>query len=576
LVISRVLLCIALVLPATTSSHPPKQEVRAVWITTAAGLDWPRSFDPAEQQAALRGMIDGLRAANFNTIFFQVRARGDAYYHSSYEPWAENLTGVLGKNPGWDPLEFLLREAHQRGMEVHAWFNVYKVRGPATVASSVPLHITLAKSAWVRVAQDELWLDPGIPDVGAYLRRVAMELVRRYNIDGIHFDFIRYPGRNFQDDATYREFGRGMDKDSWRRANIDTFVGSFYDEATAVKPMLKVGSAPLGIYGGEGRLWGSYNGYYQNSQSWLLNGKHDYLIPQLYWDIGHTSDDPDFAQLVRQWRSINTSRHLYAGIAAYKPGVSREIPAQIDSVRRHALHGEGFFRYENIQGFRMLHDSYTTLANIPPMPWKDSIPPPPPEHLAVTEVATNVFLLEWTAPPAAPDGDRARYYNIYRSHTPAIDLDNPSIILAITADARTSYVDTIRTPRGIQYFYAVTAFDKGHNESPPSNTVVGTVRELIALEGKLTYLTSLSTSISHTPGSPILIAYRVPKRSQVLLDLISAAEAQERITHLRKGPHDGGTYIFALEGMTLPSGSYVVRLRTDSTEIEQPLQISSY
>jgi uncharacterized lipoprotein YddW (UPF0748 family) len=142
----------------------PKREFRAVWLTTAAGLDWPRTTVPAEQQASLRAIVRTLRQQNFNAVFFQVRARGDAYYRSGLEPWAENLTGTLGRDPGWDPLQFLLDEAHQAGIEVHAWFNVFKIRGPGPVPVTAPLHISRLHPAWTVPAEGQLWLDPGIPE----------------------------------------------------------------------------------------------------------------------------------------------------------------------------------------------------------------------------------------------------------------------------------------------------------------------------------------------------------------------------------------------------------------------------
>ena len=265
----------------------PKCEVRAVWITTAASLDWPRSLNTQEQQTSLRRMVSDLKAAHFNTIFFQARARGDAYYKSDYEPWAENLTGIPGQDPGWDPLDFLLREAHAAGMEVHAWFNLYKVRGLNAARPSFPQHISLAHPEWTVFSDGEVWVDPGIPEVRSYLLRVAMDLTRNYNIDGIQFDFIRYPGREFRDSKTFRRYGNGMDREDWRRSNIDLFVAEFYDSATALKPMLKVGSAPLGLYNGINKGGGGFYSYYQDSQGWLQKKKHDYLAPQLYWPLAH-------------------------------------------------------------------------------------------------------------------------------------------------------------------------------------------------------------------------------------------------------------------------------------------------
>ncbi|MBM2846535.1 MAG: hypothetical protein HW407_1847, partial [Bacteroidetes bacterium] len=393
---------------------PPKQEVRAVWVTTAAGLDWPKSLDRIEQQTSLKKIVADLKAAHFNTIIFQVRARGDAYYQSSYEPWAENLTGTLGKDPGWDPLAFLLSEAHKAGLEVHAWFNVYKIRGLSPVGVSAPLHPARRFAAWVHEVDGEGWVDPGVPEVRDYLVRVALELVRRYDVDGINFDFIRYPGKDFPDRDTYRRYGYGMERDDWRRANIDTFVSAFYDSAMRMKAMLKVGSAPLGVFS-SGNGWGAFYSYYQDSQGWLQRKKHDYLSPQLYWDFGATKDDPDFAELLRSWKRGASGRQIWAGIGAYKPEVMRELPKQIDSARFFGANGQVFFRYEHVSNMNVLGGRYATLANIPPMPWKDPVPPLPPGDLAVSEIDPNVFHLEWFAPSPARDDDWARYYNIYRS-----------------------------------------------------------------------------------------------------------------------------------------------------------------
>jgi uncharacterized lipoprotein YddW (UPF0748 family) len=373
------------------------REVRAVWIATAAGLDWPPAGNPAFQQASLRRFVEALHSSGFTTIFFQVRARGDSYYRSQYEPWAENLTGALGRDPGWDPLASLLIEAHSRGMDVHAWFNVFKIRGPAPVFPSAPLHVSLAHPDWCVTHNDELWLDPGLPEVRTYLMAVALDLIRRYPLDGVNFDFIRYPGRSFDDTRSWRTYGRGGDRDEWRRKNIDTFVEEFYRRATLQRPILRVGSAPLGLYDDDppSGAGGGYSSVFQDSRGWISRGWHDYLSPQMYWNLGVTRGDPDFAALSTEWARHGGGRHVYAGIAAYKEDVRRELPLQIDAARAAGLQGQAFFRLQHVLDPAALGGRYRTPAVIPSMPWKDSIPPLPPPHLAVTEVATNIFLLEW-------------------------------------------------------------------------------------------------------------------------------------------------------------------------------------
>ncbi len=555
---------------------PPKAEVRAVWITTASSLDWPQTTVKTEQQSSLRKMVNDLQAAHFNTIFFQVRARGDSYYKSKYEPWAENLTGTLGKDPGWDPLAFLLTEAHSAGMEVHAWFNVYKILGPRPVAYTSPQHPSRVYPQWTVRYEGESWFDPGSPEIRSYLLSVSLDLVRTYNIDGMHFDFIRYPGRDFPDMDTYRKYGNGRDREDWRRANIDRFVSEFYDSATAIKPMLKVGSAPIGIYSGvkDGDALGGYYGMYQDSQGWLRKKKHDYLAPQVYWNIGSTQGDPDFSLLTKQWQQASTGRHIYVGIGAYKDAVLREIPSEIDTTRFYEAAGQAYFRYGSIKNFAVFGGRYNTLANIPPMPWKDSIPPLAPKALAVTEIAPNVFHLEWISPAPAKDGDTALYYNIYRSNTPTLSTMDVRGLIAITPNSDTHFIDTLKNLHGTRYYYAVTAFDKGNNESSVSIVASAVVREMLALGRKLSPITNLS--VSGERGNPDLVAYCLAQRMDVELELVRDDDAggQKVVATLARGEQASGTHIVGLGKAQLSPGKYLIRLRAGETTIsEEPFEM---
>ena len=393
----------------------PKREVRAVWLTTASGLDWPRSTDRAEQQASLGEIVRRLKSYNFNTIFFQIRSRGDAYYRSAYEPWAENLTGTLGKDPGWDPLAFLINEAHRAGIEVHAWVNVYKVRANVPVPLTTPPHISRAHPGWMFNYRGEGWLDPGIPEVGTYLLNVIMDIARKYEIDGINFDYLRYPGREFPDGDSYRRYGLGIPRDRWRVANLDRFVGVCYDRLTALRPLLKIGSSPLGIYGSDtGFVSIAAGEYYQDTRTWLKTGKLDYVAPQVYWDIGGARGDPDYAVLVPDWQRLAGARHVYAGIGAYKTDVAREIPRQIDVSRNAGNAGQSYFRYESLHAAELFGGRYAMPALIPPMPWKDSSSPPPPLHIALNEVTANVFNLQWVPPQTVAERSRAARFILYR------------------------------------------------------------------------------------------------------------------------------------------------------------------
>ncbi len=555
---------------------PPKYEVRAVWVTTTAGLDWPKTTDKQKQQQSLREIVRSLKAGHMNTIYFQARARGDAYYHSAYEPWAENLTGTLGKDPGWDPLEFLIAEAHAAGIEVHAWFNVFKVRGPLNAASSVPLHVTRAHPEWTVNHGGEGWLDPGIPDVRSYTVKVAVDLVMRYNLDGINFDFLRYPGRDFPDADTYRRYGNGTPRDQWRRSNVDKFMTQCYDRLIAVKPTIKVGAAPLGLYAsGEGPWSGAVREFSQDARGWFKRGKLDYAAPQIYWDIGASKGNPDFVALVRDWQRTSSGRHIYVGIGAYKPEVAREIPAQIDSARTLGAAGESYFRYENIRGMNLFNSRYETPALIPPMPWKDSLPTPPPGFVGVTELAANIFQIEWVTPPPAKDGDRPVRYVVYRSLSPAIPFDDPNAIACITPDARTSFIDTVTVPAGPTYFYAVTALDKMNNESRSSPVTSGTSKEFLSLKGKLSETTALSASFANGGDFPALVAYSLARTTDVTLTLVARRSglADSIAATLAHGIQEEGTHVIGVRNIPRGAGRYFVRLRAGDSVVEQQFDI---
>ena len=573
-----VALLLALAGSAAAGEHPPKREIRAVWITTASALDWPRSYTAEEQRDLLRAMVKYLHGVHFNTIYFQVRARGDAFYRSRYEPWSEELSGTLGRDPGWDPLATLLEEAHRAGMEVHAWFNLYKVRGMEPVRVSAPLHPSLAFPGWCVTYQDEVWMDPGNPGVRSYLLRVALDLIRSYPLDGMHFDFIRYPGRDFPDETSYRAFGNGMERDAWRRSSIDQFVSAFYDSVHLLRPMMKVGSAPLGVYDRamDAAYAGSVVSHYQDALGWLRQGRHDYLAPQLYWSIGATPGDPDFASLIASWAARAGGRQIVAGIAAYKADVAREIPLQIDAARRAGAAGQAFFRFAFITAPGVFGGRYDAPALIPPMAWKDSIPPLQPAGLGVSEIATNVFHLEWKPSPRARDGDTAHAYVVYRSSSGVVDTEDPRTIVAVLPASTTHIVDTVEVPEGFTYTYAVTALDKGNNESPASTPSSATVAELLALKRKVVEFSSLSTAIPLGSTRPTLAAYRLARRMPITLEIYRTDDSggETLVSTLVDSIQEGGTYVLGLRDIPFRRGSYIVRLSSGDARLEQSVVIT--
>lgn len=476
-------LILSLLLYNISALSQPKEEVRAVWVTTVYNLDWPKSSGANNQKNEMINLLNKLKDANFNTIMLQVRARGDLLYPSSIEPWATCLTGFLGGDPGYDPVAFTIQEAHKRGIEVHAWWNVVKVYGTGTPPSTNPQHIVRKRPDLCKLYANEWWMDMGYPDTRTYLLNLAMEMVRQYDLDGIHFDFIRYPNPDFDDAASYALYGQGQDKSNWRRNNITNFVSALYDSVQNVRPGMKVGSAPIGIFRDLSTCnsgWDAYTQVFQDSRRWMLLRKHDYLSPQVYWDINTC---PRFDTLLIDWINNVGGRHIYAGIAAYRMGSNdgnwpaSEILAQLDSSRKFGAKGQTYFR---TQSFLDNQKSITTLvkqnqykypANIPPMPWKDNIKPNSPGSLQLVSIDSLNYKLVWTKPAPASDGDTAIYYNVYRDDNPNIDFSDIKKVIGFRVTGDTTFNLTFTSPPVNAIYYAVTAYDKGYNESLPTNTV---------------------------------------------------------------------------------------------------------
>jgi uncharacterized lipoprotein YddW (UPF0748 family) len=551
----------------------PKCEVRAVWVATVLGLDWPRSADRDEQERSLREIVRNLSAAHFNTIYFQVRGRADAMYRSQYEPWSPQLTGVLGKDPGWDPLAVVLEEAHAHSMEVHAWFNTVMVKnGGGPPAQSQPLHLILAHPDWMHEVGGEWWLDPGLPDSRQYLVRVAMDIVRHYDIDGFQFDFLRYPAQQFPDQETYRRYGRSMPKDDWRRENINAIAKTFHDSALAVKPKLKIGSSPIGIYQNSPQIRGlqSYAELFQDSRRWLREGWQDYLTPQVYWSLGTSRGDPDVALLLKEWAGNASGRHLYAGIGAYKPAVFPEMPQLIDLSRSAGLEGNSFFRYSNIESALALGNRYLTPALIPPMRWKDSIPPNPPENVRVRTTVDGTVSVSWQASAVAPDGDSPRGYVVYRSHEKDIDRSRPEQIAVILPGPSREFRDSVRGGAPAGFYYCVTAFDRLWNESRP-----GMERETVPALAELArpfHDTLMVRNPYQPPGSSIVyFPFELSQVAPVILRILD--NRNREVVSVVDAVELPGRHIAAADVSQLPAGRYASLCIIADRSLKIPFEI---
>jgi uncharacterized lipoprotein YddW (UPF0748 family) len=493
------LLAAVVMVAIPTPGRAANPETRAVWVTrweyTSGGTY------PSTHKYNIRRMMDRAVKGHFNVIVLQVRGQGDAYYQSNYEPWAYELTGGvsdLGTDPGWDPLQYAIEQAHQRGLELHAWLNTFTCwRGNvAPPQGIIPEHIYHAHPEWIcadrngvpqtLVANDYVSVSPGVPAVRAHVHNVAMDILERYDVDGIHFDYIRYPHAEYSRDAIsdslfFEEFGFPPDDDTeawkdWQRDQVTTFVQNFYYAAMAVKPMVKVSAAVIGRYNVSSSGWDAYNTVYQDARLWASRGIMDYLAPMIYWDMD------EFAPLIEDWTHYSYGRHVYAGIAAYKSddfGGWSEIEAQIDTARIAGAEGLLFFRSGSLDrsnGYywtQLGQNRFRDPATVAPMWWKDPIPPEAPGNLQIV-TGEEQHTLTWEAPPPATDGDGAQYYGVYRTTGAAVDVDDPGQLLSLTAGTQTECIDSTAQPE-VTYRYAVVAYDKGDNESAPSDEVITAV-----------------------------------------------------------------------------------------------------
>ncbi len=464
----------------------PKRELRGAWVATVANIDWPKTpFETSGQQISeLVAIFDSLKAAGINTVYFQVRTECDALYKSPYEPWSYWLTGEQGKAPSpfYDPLAFAVSEAHRHGMEIQAWFNPYravKTVGEYRIADS---HISKTHPKWILDFKKYKMLNPGIPAVRHYIAKIVADVVRRYDVDGIHFDDYFYPYTPHitnEDAAAFRKYkGHFKDVDDWRRNNINQMVAEVYDTIKAINPRVQFGVSPFGIV--ENKFAGthgfeSYNKIYCDPLNWIKNKKVDYVVPQIYWAIGNHA--ANFARLLPWWASVIDGRQLLVGIFSTKmaspsyEGNPSELENEIRLSRQiFNVGGTVFFSAKSItENYSHFADSlklyYKYPSLIPTMTWIDSVPPLPPTHLTVVGDSSGVTL-RWDKPVPASDGDTAYHFVIYRFSQPdKINMDYATHILKVTNDSKNYFLDSSADALNNSHVYLVTALDRMNNES---------------------------------------------------------------------------------------------------------------
>lgn len=338
-------------------SQQSKEPVRGIWLATVSRLDWPpissvNISSPgvriSQQQKALTDKLDNLKRLGINTVFFQVKPDATALWQSKILPWSDTLTGTIGQDPGYDPLQFMLDEAHKRGMKVHAWFNPYRVSvktKPSTITelnntlSQTPSSVYVLHRDWIRTSGERFVLDPGIPEVRDWITSIVAEVVENYPIDGVQFDDYFYtesPGSALNDSQTFRRYGQEFaSKADWRRDNTQRLIAQVSQTIKKLKPEVEFGVSPAGVWrnrshdpaGSDTRGAAAYDESYADTRRWVQLGLLDYIAPQLYWPFAR--DAARYDVLAKWWADVvkSTNTRLYIGVALYKVGEpSRKEP----------------------------------------------------------------------------------------------------------------------------------------------------------------------------------------------------------------------------------------------------------
>ena len=480
----------------------PKREMRAVWIATVANIDWPSSnrLAPREQRIEITNMLDKLLQNNINAIILQVRPMADAFYPSSIDPWSHWLTGKQGfaPNPFYDPLQFIIAEAHKRCMEVHAWINPYRVTMNDNLSVLSPNHLFFQKPELFVRYGGKYYFNPGLDETRQILNNVIKEIVEHYDIDGIHFDDYFYPypvkGEEFPDEDTFRKYPRGFAPDQkadWRRNNVDMVIAEVQQTIKNLKPWVEFGVSPFGVWRnnnvdprGSATRAGiqNYDDLYADILKWLKEGNIDYVVPQLYFEIGKKVADCEV--LLKWWCNNSYGRNLYPGL----------IPSSLGSKKNDAWsHGNEIIRqlrlnqqYPQVEG-AVFFSAKTFLQNR--LGLNDSLKQSFYKYPAICPVNKNIV----GEPSAQPqnirivrDGDAAyllwdeveeeggcqvAYYVVYAFKGKKVgDLNDPANIIARTTDNCLD-LRALNVPLKGHYTFVVTAINRFKQESIPTVAV---------------------------------------------------------------------------------------------------------
>lgn len=445
----------------------PLHEVRAVWLTTIGGLDWPRikANDPAgieRQKAELCRILDGYQRVNINTVIFQTRVRASVLYPSKIEPWEMCLTGYPNKNPGYDPLKFAIDECHKRGMELHAWVVCVPIGTADRQKKYGAASIVKKNPSLIKTVGGECFMIPGNPATADYIANICREIVENYDVDGISLDYIRYPESlyRFSDDNLCP---KNRNRDEWKRENITRIVRKVHDVVKPLKPWVKLSSSPIGKYRDLTRYsakgWNCYNAVWQDPQAWLRDNIQDMLFPMMYFQGDH------YYPFLFNWRENSYGHPVAPGLGIYflDPREGKwqlnDVRAEMHTARNSGIGGVALYRGEFLtKNCKGLYDAceqefFPYPALQPVMTWMGKKEAPAkPKNIKYDEGK-----LTWTG--------NAPYYNIYGSNTYPVDCSKAENLLFTRHEPTTFQIGG----RALKmHYFAVTASDRYGNESEPA------------------------------------------------------------------------------------------------------------
>jgi uncharacterized lipoprotein YddW (UPF0748 family) len=473
----------------------PKQEFRGVWVATVDNIDWPskRNYNPDSQRAEYIRLLDMHQRNGMNAVIVQVRPATDAFYPSPYEPWSEWLTGKQGRPPSpyYDPLEFMIEETHKRGMEFHAWCNPYRAEFAIGRSSIAPTHITKVHPEWFLSYGTTRYFDPGNKDVQQFVVKVIRDIVSRYDVDALHFDDYFYPyriaGKEFPDQASFAKYGNGLDKDTWRRSNVDSIILGLSKMIKEEKPLCRFGISPFGVWRnntkdaeGSATTAGqtNYDDLYADILLWLREGWIDYITPQLYWEFGFKA--APFEVLLDWWSKHTYGKQCYIGLGIYRSGSNAawrdktQLPRMLQAMRNTPnIDGAIYFSSKtfekNPNGWNdsLRNNYYKERAVVPWMPWIDTLMPWPPQVKAFTPMDTSLRMVVEKSPLENRVIVSYKLYACYEADPFFNNFYNARLIeTAPYTDGACALLAPLPANKKYVKFY-VTAVDEDGNESKP-------------------------------------------------------------------------------------------------------------